>query len=143
MIKSRFDHVGLNVIDLDVSIAFLTAMFGFELIQRWEEPRQAFVGGGSVVLGLIEKKDYDFTRHTMAHIAFPCRREEFAAIVAQVQQMSATIVSGPKPQRDGETILFHDPSGNNFEVCYPPVIGQDSEPVGGANGALGAHRSSP
>jgi len=77
MIETRFDHVGLNVIDLDASIAFLKAMFGFEIIQRWEEPRQAFVGGGNVVLGLIEQKDYDFTRHTMAHIAFPCRREEF------------------------------------------------------------------
>lgn len=136
MIETRFDHVGLNVVDHDASIAFLKAMFGFEIIQRWEEPRQAFVGGGTVVLGLIEKKDYDFTRHTMAHIAFPCRRQEFAAIVAQVQQMSATIVSGPKTQRDGETILFRDPSGNIFEVCYPPVIGQDSEPCSGATAAL-------
>ena len=121
MIKPQFDHVGLNVADLDASIAFLKAMFDFDVIQKWDSPRQAFVGKGSVVLGVLEKKDYDFTPHTMAHIAFPCRKEEFASVVAQVHRMGAPIVSGPKPQRDGETILFRDPSGNIFEVCYPSL----------------------
>lgn len=31
------------------------------------------------------------------------------------------IVAGLKPQRDGETILFRDPSGNILEVCYPSL----------------------
>lgn len=46
MIGNRFDHVGLNVKDLDESIVFLNAMFGFDVIQRWEAPKQAFVGRG-------------------------------------------------------------------------------------------------
>ncbi len=96
MIEPRFDHVGINVADLDASIAFLKTMFGFEMIQKWDSPRQAFVGNGSVVLGVIEKKDYDFTLQTMAHIAFPCRKEEFPSVVARVQRMGAPIVSGPK-----------------------------------------------
>lgn len=121
MIEPRFDHVGINVADLDASIAFLKAMFDFDVIQKWDTPRQAFVGKGAVVLGVMEKKDYDFTVHTMAHIAFPCRKEEFTSIVAQVRRMGTPIVSGPKPQRDGETILFRDPSGNIFEVCYPSL----------------------
>ena len=121
MIEPRFDHVGINVADLDASIAFLKAMFDFDVIQNWDSPRQAFVGKGSVVLGVLEKKDYDFTPQTMAHIAFPCRKEKFSSVVAQVQRMGAPIVSGPKPQRDGETILFRDPSGNIFEVCYPSL----------------------
>ncbi len=121
MIEPQFDHVGINVADLDASIAFLKAMFDFDVIQKWDSPRQAFVGKGSVVLGVLEKKDYDFTLHTMAHIAFPCRKEEFSSVVAQIRRMGAPIVSGPKPQRDGETILFRDPSGNIFEVCYPSL----------------------
>lgn len=121
MIEFRFDHVGLNVADLDVGIKFLEAMFGFEVIQKWDSPRQAFVGKGSVILGVMEKTDYDFSQHTMAHIAFPCRKEDFYIIVGRVQKMGATIVAGPKPQRDGETILFRDPSGNIFEVCYPSL----------------------
>jgi len=121
MIENRFDHVGLNVKDLDASIAFLKAMFSFDVIQRWDSPKQAFVGKGTVVLGVMEVSDYDFTQHTMAHIAFPCSKADFVAIVAQVKELGAPIVSGPKPQRDGETILFSDPSGNIFEVCYPSL----------------------
>jgi len=34
MIQNRFDHVGLNVQDLDATIAFLKAMFDFDVIQR-------------------------------------------------------------------------------------------------------------
>lgn len=121
MIENRFDHVGLNVINLDTSIAFLKEMFGFEVIQRWDSPRQAFVGKDGVVLGVMEGKDYDFTKQTMAHIAFPCRKEDFASVAERVRRLKAPIVSGPKAQRDGETILFRDPSGNIFEVCYPPL----------------------
>lgn len=121
MIEPRFDHVGLNVADLDASIRFLEEMFGFIVIQRWDSPRQAFVGKETVLIGLMEKKDYDFTQQTMAHIAFPCRKEEFDGIVTKVRQLAAPFVSGPKPQRDGETILFRDPSGNIFEVCYPSL----------------------
>ena len=122
MIENRFDHVGLNVIDLDASIVFLRDMFGFEVIQRWDSPRQAFVGKDGVVLGVMEVKEYDFTKQTMAHIAFPCRKEDFASVVVErVKRLKAPIVSGPKAQMEGETILFRDPSGNIFEVCYPSL----------------------
>ena len=121
MIENRFDHVGLNVKDLDASIAFLKAMFDFDVLQRWDSPKQAFVGKGAVALGVMETSDYDFTPHTMAHIAFPCSKADFAAIVTKVKELGAPVVSGPKPQRDGQTILFRDPSGNIFEVCYPPL----------------------
>ena len=79
------------------------------------------MGNGAVVLGVMEKKDYDFTQHTMAHIAFPCAKTDFPAVVARVKELGAPIVSGPKVQRNGETILFRDPSGNIFEVCYPAL----------------------
>ena len=119
--EAHFDHVGLNVRDLDEAIAFCAELFGLALLQRWEQPRQAFVGRGAVVLGLIENKAYDHRRMTMAHIAFPCTKDEFSGVVAQLKKLGAEIVSGPKPQRDGETILFRDPSGNIFELCYPAL----------------------
>ncbi len=122
MIEYRFDHVGLNVADLDAEIAFLHEMFGFGVIQRWDSPRQAFIGKGAVVLGVMENRSYDFARQTMAHIAFPCCQVDFAAIVARVKALGAPVVAGPKPQRGGETILFRDPAGNIFEVCYPEMV---------------------
>ncbi len=123
MIESRIDHVGLNVRNLDESIGFYQQLFDFDVIEKWDSPRQAFVGKSGVVLGLIEAPEYDFSQFTMAHIAFPCKPSEFKGMVASVNKSGAGIVSGPKPQRGGETILFRDPSGNIIEVCYPPVVG--------------------
>lgn len=117
----RFDHIGINVRDLDESVAFYRDFFGFDLIERWDSPRQAFVGTGEVVLGLLEATEYDFRRQTMAHIAFPCSKDEFAHVVKKVRASGLEVVSGPKAQRGGETVLFRDPSGNILEVCYPSL----------------------
>ncbi len=54
------DHVGLNVTDLEQSIHFYRDWFALDLIEIWDSPRQAFVGNGGVVLGLMEVTDYDF-----------------------------------------------------------------------------------
>ena len=58
---------------------------------------------------------------TMGHIAFPCEVAEFPAVVARIKGLGAELVSGPKPQRGGETLFFRDPTGNIFEVCYPAL----------------------
>jgi catechol-2,3-dioxygenase len=122
MIKQQIDHVvGLNVVDLDSSLAFYRELFGFELIERWDTPKQAFIGAESVVLGLIESPSYDYRAYTMAHLAFPCNPHDFPHIVAKVHSMKLEVVAGPKPQRGGETLLFRDPSGNILEICYPSI----------------------
>ena len=121
MISSKIDHIGLNVRDLEESIDFYARAFGLELIHRWDEPSQAFVGRDGTVLGLIQNPGFDFAAYTMAHLAFPCEREKFPDVLTLVRELDLEVVSGPKPQRGGETILFRDPSGNILEVCYPSV----------------------
>jgi catechol 2,3-dioxygenase-like lactoylglutathione lyase family enzyme len=44
MIRKQLDHVGLNVADLEKSIAFYQDMFGFRVIEKWDNPKQAFIG---------------------------------------------------------------------------------------------------
>jgi catechol 2,3-dioxygenase-like lactoylglutathione lyase family enzyme len=141
VITPEFDHVGLNVADLDHSIAFYQELFGFRLIERWDSPKQAFVGAGSAVLGLMEASDYNYRAQTMAHLAFPCAPGDFPAIVAKVDGLGLEIVAGPKAQRGGETVLFRDPSGNILEVCHPSLAawkaartqaaGTGQDPAGG------------
>jgi catechol 2,3-dioxygenase-like lactoylglutathione lyase family enzyme len=121
MISKQLDHIGLNVADLEKSIAFYREMFGFAVIERWETPKQAFVGAGGTVLGLMEMPDYDYRAYTMAHLAFACAKSEFPAVVAKVHRLGLKVVAGPKEQRGGETILFRDPSGNILEICYPSM----------------------
>lgn len=115
------DHIGLNVLDLEQSISFYQKMFGFAVIEKWDSPKQAFVGNGQVVLGLMEMPEYDFRAYTMAHLAFSCDTQAFTRFLEKVKALSLEIVSGPKKQRGGETILFRDPSGNILEVCYPSM----------------------
>ena len=120
-ILPKLDHIGLNVRCLDESIDFYARVFGLALIQRWDEPRQAFVGREGTALGLMENPGFDFDAYTMAHVAFACDSKQFAGVVSIVRALGLQVVSGPKPQRGGETILFRDPSGNILEVCYPSV----------------------
>ncbi|MFM8330489.1 MAG: VOC family protein [Candidatus Methylumidiphilus sp.] len=117
----RIDHVGLNVADLATSIAFYRDLFAFQVIAQWDSPRQAFIGNDATTIGLIELPGYDFRAYTMAHLAFPCSQSEFPDVVAKVQRLELDVVSGPKEQRGGQTILFRDPSGNILEVCYPSI----------------------
>lgn len=91
------------------------------MIEKWDSPKQAFVGNREMVLGLMEMTDYDFQQYTMAHLAFSISKVAFAQVVEKAKKENLEIVAGPKPQRDGETILFHDPSGNILEVCYPSL----------------------
>lgn len=121
MIEPRIDHVSIHVADLEEGLEFYHALFGFEVLQRSEEQRQAFVGRGEVVLSLVENKRFDYSRHTVGHIAFPCSQFDFPGIVERIQLAGAPIVRGPEPQREGETIWFRDPSGNIIEVCYPSI----------------------
>jgi lactoylglutathione lyase len=133
MFLSKIDHIGLNVSNLDESIDFYARVFGLELLHRWDEPSQAFVGKDGTVLGLIQNPGFDFGAYTMAHVAFACDREKFADVVALVRALGLQIISGPGPQRGGETILFRDPSGNILEVCYPSVeewLAEDREATG-------------
>lgn len=125
MIEYRIDHVALNVTDLEESIRFYERLFGFSVIEKWEDPGQAFVGQDSLVLGLMEYPEYDYSAYTKAHIAFPCKPELFDEVVAAIESLGVEILSGPKQQRGGETILFRDPSGNILEVCYPPLTNTD------------------
>ena len=121
MIREHIDHVGLNVTDLDSSIAFYREMFGFRVIKRWDNPKQAFIGKDTIAVGLMEMPDYDYRAYTMAHLAFSCNPGDFQGVVAKVKGLGLEIVSGPKEQRGGETILFRDLSGNILEVCYPSI----------------------
>ena len=121
MIKKKIDHIGLNVANLEKSIAFYQEMFGFSVIEKWDKPKQAFIGAEDVVLGLMEVADYNYHIYTMAHLAFSCEKAEFSNVIAKIQALQLEIVTAPKEQRGGETILFRDPSGNILEICYPSI----------------------
>jgi catechol 2,3-dioxygenase-like lactoylglutathione lyase family enzyme len=118
----RIDHIAMNAVNLEDEISFFVGFLGFSLFQKWETPRQAYVGmEDGPVIGLIENKHSDGSAHTMAHLALEVPEDDFDDWVARVHSAGFDVVSGPKEQRGGRTILFRTPGRNIIELCYPRV----------------------
>jgi len=118
----KTDHVAINAVSMEEEIYFFVGFLGMKLLQIWEEPRQGYVEfDDGPVLGIIENVDFDGEIFSMAHIAFNVSEEDFENWFARVNQCNINIVSGPKKQRGGKTILFRKPSKNIVEICYPDV----------------------
>ena len=95
---------------------------GLERLQRLDDPLQAYVGfEEGPVFGLIDNPDFDGEAFTKAHIAFAIPEAEFDGWVSKVQTAGIDVVTGPKEQRGGRTILFRTPGKNIIEICYPPA----------------------
>jgi len=118
----KIDHIAINAVNLEVELEFLTEFLGLSLLQKWPDLRQAYVGfDNGPVIGVIENNEFDGSTYTMAHLAFNVSQAEFSQWVEKIANANVEIVSGPKAQRGGETILFRTPSKNIIELCYPYV----------------------
>lgn len=116
----NIDHIALNAVKLDEEIEFFTSFLGLSLLQKWDSPRQAYVGlEAGPVIGIIENEKYDGTVFTKAHLALDVEEYKFDEWVNRIESAKLTIVAGPKDQRGGRTILFRTPSNNIIELCYP------------------------
>jgi len=114
------DHVALNAVSLEREIQFFVEFLGLQLLHQWESPRQAYVGSKEgPVIGLVENPGYDGSVFTMAHLAFSVSELDFDNWVKKIGESDLPVITGPKEQRGGRTILFRTPSKNIVEVCYP------------------------
>jgi catechol 2,3-dioxygenase-like lactoylglutathione lyase family enzyme len=118
----RLDRIAINAVNLEVELKFLTELLGLSLLQKWADLRQAYVGfENGLVIGVTENKEFDGSTYTMAQLAFNVLQAEFSQWVEVIANAIIEVVSGPKAQRGGEAIIFHAPSKNVIELCYPYV----------------------
>jgi catechol 2,3-dioxygenase-like lactoylglutathione lyase family enzyme len=121
------DHIGIQVSDLDRSIAFYTkalAPLGYELVMKWQQ----FAG-----FGIAGKPDFWIDGRAapkdIIHVAFRAAgrakvRDFYAAAVAAGGKDNGE--PGPRPHYHehyyGGFVL--DPDGHNVEaVCHEPFLG--------------------
>ncbi|WP_460108506.1 VOC family protein [Streptomyces sp. YKOK-J1] len=141
----RTGHTGLNVTDLDRSLAFYRDVLGFALLAEGKEDdrRYAFLGeagGEEPVLTLWQqaRDPYDGGRAGLHHLAFT------AASVDRVHAYEAALRAagvefahdGVVAHREGSAsggIFFHDPDGTRLEISVPH----------GAEGAPAPHATAP
>ncbi|CAL9463263.1 VOC family protein [Streptomyces griseomycini] len=139
----RTGHVGLNVTDLDRSLAFYRDVLGFALIGEGKEEgrRYAFLGqDGNLVLTLWQQagEPYDGGRAGLHHLAFEAEsiervREYEAALRAHGTDFAHDGVVAHAEGAASGGIFFHDPDGTRLEISAPT----------GAAGAPAPHASAP
>ena len=122
-------HVGLNVTDLDRSVPFYVAVFGFELVAEGKEEgrRWAFLGrDGRLVLTLWQQSDTRFPESSagLHHLSFQVESiEEVRAAEAVLRQRDAEFRhDGVVPHGEGMSsggIFFTDPDGIRLEIYAP------------------------
>ena len=141
----RTGHTGLNVTDLDRSLAFYRDVLGFALLAEGKEDgrRYAFLGepdgDGGPVLTLWQQAhgSYDGGRAGLHHLAFTAgsmdrvREYETALRDAGVEFAHEGVVAHREGGASGG-IFFHDPDGTRLEITAPQGAEEAPAPHGSA-----------
>ncbi|MEU7060336.1 VOC family protein [Streptomyces sp. NPDC046197] len=128
----RTGHTGLNVTDLDRSLAFYRDVLGFALLAEGKEEgrRYAFLGDGdggdAPVLTLWQQaqEPYRPDRAGLHHLAFTADSiEQVRTYEEALRAYGAEFAhEGVVAHREGSAsggIFFHDPDGTRLEISVP------------------------
>ena len=125
----RTGHIGLNVTDLDRSLAFYRDVLGFQLLGegKEEERRYAFLGDGErLVLTLWQQAEqpYGSDRAGLHHLAFEADsiervREYEEALRAYGADFAHDGVVAHREGAGSGGLFFHDPDGTRLEISVP------------------------
>ncbi|MET8766876.1 VOC family protein [Streptomyces sp. NPDC004658] len=123
-------HTGLNVTDLDRSLAFYRDVLGFTVLAegKEEDRRYAFLGHGGdqplLTLWQQARGSYDRARAGLHHLAFTAdtvdrvREYETALRAAGADFAHDGVVAHREGAASGG-IFFHDPDGTRLEISVP------------------------
>ncbi|GHB23154.1 VOC family protein [Streptomyces umbrinus] len=122
----RIGHTGLNVTDLDRSLAFYRDVLGFTVIAegKEEDRRYAFLGeDGRPVLTLWQQADHGYaaTGAGLHHLALEVDTvEQVRAYETALRAQGVEFAhEGVVAHREGAAsggIFFHDPDGTRLEI---------------------------
>jgi catechol 2,3-dioxygenase-like lactoylglutathione lyase family enzyme len=133
----RTGHIGLNVTDLDRSLAFYRRLLGFEVAHegRDGDRRWAFLArDGQLMVTLWQQSagDFETGRPGLHHLSFQVDTvEEVRAAEAALRELGAAFAyDGVVPHGEGAAsggIFFTDPDGIRLEIYSP--AGADTAPA--------------
>ncbi|MFJ6781022.1 VOC family protein [Streptomyces yangpuensis] len=140
--KLRTGHVGLNVTDLERSLAFYRDALDFQVLGEGKEEgrRYAFLGrDGELVLTLWQQADGAFAPAAagLHHLAFSAGAiEEVRAYEKRLRGIGVDFAhEGVVAHREGAAsggIFFHDPDGTRLEISVPTGAEDAPAPTAGA-----------
>ncbi|MYR40732.1 VOC family protein [Streptomyces sp. SID5910] len=135
-------HVGLNVTDVDRSLAFYRAVFGFEVMAEGKEDdrRWAFLGRDNrmfVALWQQSAGSFPTDRPGLHHLSFQVETiDEVKATEEVLRRLGAEFsYDGVVPHGENGTsggIFFADPDGIRLEIYAPTGADPADAPTPGA-----------
>ena len=127
-------HVGLNVTDLDRSVAFYRSLLGLDLAREGTESDRRFAfltHEGRLVLTLWQQSEGTFATRApgLHHLSFQVDTlEEVHAAEQTLHELGATFTyDGVVPHGEGSAsggIFFTDPDGIRLEVYTPTGVAE-------------------
>ncbi len=123
-----FDHVAINVRDLEAALGFYTKIFGLKVTQR--EPSKPgieyFLDCGPSLLGLIQARNFD-SAHPFAndglganHFSFRVHSKDFDAMIERLVEQHVRIEFAKKREKSW-SLYFYDLDGNKLEITAWPL----------------------
>ncbi|SES97605.1 metallothiol transferase [Salinibacillus kushneri] len=112
-----FNHITLNISDLERSLEFYQRVLRMSLVHKGR--KDAYLEWGEAWICLLEKKNFssvDTQSFGVNHFAFSIAKEDFFEAVHQLENHDVTIVRGPIKRGKGWTINFLDPDGIEMEL---------------------------
>ncbi|MGW0933852.1 VOC family protein [Streptomyces sp. NPDC002666] len=135
-------HIGLNVTDLDRSLAFYREVFAFEVLAEGKEDgrRWAFLGRGPrLLVTLWQQSEGAFAANLpgLHHLSFQVDTiEEVRATEEVLRTLGAEFTyQGVVPHGESGTsggIFFTDPDGIRLEIYAPTGADPSDAPTAGA-----------
>ncbi|MGW4248562.1 VOC family protein [Nocardia sp. NPDC004722] len=135
-------HIGLNVTDIDRSVAFYRQALGFEQLGAGGEDarRFAFLGrSGQLQLTLWQQSDGEFSPKTpgLHHLSFQVESiDQVREIESVLKELEVTFAQdGVVAHREGASsggVFFLDPDGIRLEVFAPTGADDAPAPSGAA-----------
>ena len=122
-----FDHVAVNVRDIDKAVEFYGKIFGLKVTER--EPSKPgieyFLDCGPSLLGIIQAKDLERQHHFendgvgANHFSFRIHAKDFDAMVKRLEENNVKIEFAKKREKSW-SLYFYDLDGNKLEVTSWP-----------------------
>jgi len=119
----KAEHIGINVDDLERSIAFYTQVLGLELIERREvrHLKIAFIKLGDTEIELVEgSRSHERADGIVNHLALAVR--DIDAVVEHLRRHKVELIDeAPREIWDGCRIaFFRGPDGEKLELFERP-----------------------
>ena len=119
IIIESINHMGITVSNLENAIKFYKDLFDFEVVEN--NSKQAIIKEGEIILCLYEAEDYKNQKNSKNRVSFSVDEDDFEDAVEELNQRGIPIVQGPENIRDGQSVVFLDPDGNQIEISYPKL----------------------